>query len=138
MFYKLLLFWAIFKLQNYFELLNVYYEVKVQYILLFLMHFQIWLLYFLFHTFLWVDEEFHAVKSRFCGYYVKKSLEPQFILFKLNYCVIILLIREIMIWCKTNRSTRRLLTKWMIMLSNESFKEKWWKFNIVSFVTSTF
>ena len=35
-------------------------------------------------------------------YYVKRSLEPKFILFDYKYCAIILLKREIIIWHKTN------------------------------------
>ena len=35
-----------------------------------------------------VDEEFHPAKSRACGYYVKRSLEPKFILFDYNICAI--------------------------------------------------
>ena len=31
-----------------------------------------------------VDEEFHPAKSRACGYYLKRSLEPKFILFELS------------------------------------------------------
>ena len=42
---------------------------------------KIWLLSFLFRSFLWAIEEFHPVKSGVCGYYVKNILEPKFILF---------------------------------------------------------
>ena len=42
---------------------------------------KIWLLSFLFRSFLWAIEEFHTVKSGVCGYYVKNILEPKFVLF---------------------------------------------------------
>ena len=51
------------------------------YITFFVWILKIWLLSFLFWSFLRSIEEFHPIKSGVCGYYVKNILEHKFILF---------------------------------------------------------